>query len=319
MTDHVSRARLLDILQSHGEQFLSTFNQVPTPKKRKRIADMEKMQPIKSNKSLEGNDTTSDDLGWSEEWTGIVSSRAESDEAIQVENKATAQERIKSPTMSGQRQPDVIIFSGATTTKSTQSRAQLKAFMSSKVSRLKEEAKKAEDGSHGDSDEADVIKNAKNDKLLHNLVHTQLLPSSLNPEMNSSSAQRRKFMEGRIVELAGGAKLGKGEKLLRKEEQNKHAKHVRDGLVEKHRKKQKQKLEDERELGNYHPIIKGLLDDSLPSASNWKRQRGLGMGIGTFKGGYLDIAKETVKIHDGVRNQIGSKPKRRKKTSRRHT
>lgn len=89
MTDHVSRARLLDILQSHGEQFLSTFNQVPTPKKRKRIADMEKMQPIKSNKSLEGNDTTSDDLGWSEEWTGIVSSRAESDEAIQVENKAT--------------------------------------------------------------------------------------------------------------------------------------------------------------------------------------------------------------------------------------
>lgn len=95
-------------------------------------------------------------------------------------------------------------------------------------------------------------KNAKNDKLLHNLVHTQLLPSSLNPEMNSSSAQRRKFMEGRIVELAGGAKLGKGEKLLRKEEQNKHAKHVRDGLVEKHRKKQKQKLEDVRPISFLH-------------------------------------------------------------------
>lgn len=90
--------------------------------------------------------------------------------------------------------------------------------------------------------------NVQNDALLHRLVHTKLLSGSLNPELDLTPAQRKKALAGRVLEIAGGSKLGKGEKLVREAERNKAAKRVREGLLEKKREREVKELEEVNSL-----------------------------------------------------------------------
>ena len=75
-------------------------------------------------------------------------------------------------------------------------------------------------------------------------MHTQLLSGSLDPALDLTPAQRKKALAGRVMEAAGKAKLGKGEAAVRQAERNRAAKHVRDGLVEKQKERQKRELEE---------------------------------------------------------------------------
>jgi hypothetical protein len=75
-------------------------------------------------------------------------------------------------------------------------------------------------------------------------VHTKLLSGSLNPELDLNHAQRGKALTGRVLELAGEAKLGRGESVFRQEQRNKAAKHVRDGLIRKQREQEQKALEE---------------------------------------------------------------------------
>ena len=86
--------------------------------------------------------------------------------------------------------------------------------------------------------------NAQNDALLHRLVHTQLLSGSLNPDLGLDPAQRKKALAGRVLEVAGKAKLGKGEKTVRVVERNKAAKFVREGMMKKHKERSQKELEE---------------------------------------------------------------------------
>jgi predicted secreted protein len=71
-----------------------------------------------------------------------------------------------------------------------------------------------------------------------------LLSGSLNTELDLTPAQRRKALAGRVLELTGQAKLGKGEKSVREGERNKAAKRVREGMLDKQKDRQKQQLEE---------------------------------------------------------------------------
>ena len=79
--------------------------------------------------------------------------------------------------------------------------------------------------------------NTRNDTLLHRLVHTQLLSGSLNPELNMTAARRRKALAGRVLELAGDSKLGKGESEVREDEKTRASKRVRDGMMAKRKER----------------------------------------------------------------------------------
>ena len=79
--------------------------------------------------------------------------------------------------------------------------------------------------------------NTHNDVLLHRLVHTQLLSGSPNHELNLTGAQRRKALAGRVLELAGDSKLGKGESNVRQDERKKASKRVRDGMTVKQKER----------------------------------------------------------------------------------
>jgi hypothetical protein len=88
----------------------------------------------------------------------------------------------------------------------------------------------------------------QNDALLHRLVHTKLLSGSLNPELNMTPAEQRKALAGRVLEVSGIEKLGKGERAVREQERNKAAKHIREGIAEKQKTRDKRMLDEVSDL-----------------------------------------------------------------------
>ena len=129
-------------------------------------------------------------------------------------------------------------------------------------------------------------------------------------ELNLTGSQRRKALEGRVLELAEKTKIGKGESLVRKAEWSKAAKPVRLGIEAKQKTRMKQKLEEARrssgsdhnltlihpkakDLGNYHPTFKQLFEDETGSRPS-RRVRGLKMGVGRFKDGVLKLSRDEI-------------------------
>ncbi len=158
--------------------------------------------------------------------------------------------------------------------------------------------------------------NAQNDALLHRLVHTQLLSGSLNPELGLTSAQRKKAMEGRILELAGSSKLGQGEKVVRAQERDNASKRVREGLLEKQKQRREKMIQEvtvpipfygflltrriqAKDMGNYHPAFKKFFQDPLEKSTKRNRERGQRMGVGSYGGGVLKLSKREIESVQG--------------------
>ena len=155
--------------------------------------------------------------------------------------------------------------------------------------------------------------NAQNDALLHKLVHTKLLSGSLDPNLDLTPAQRRKALAGRVLELTGSVKLGKGEKQVRDAEKRKASKQVREGLSAKQKERDVQQLEEvsfetcvqnssadadvrqAKNLGNYHPTLKKVFEASGGPIAR-KREKGLKMGVGNFKNGSLRLSRDDVNM-----------------------
>ena len=106
----------------------------------------------------------------------------------------------------------------------------------------------------------------QNDALLHKLIHTKLLSGSLNKDLDLSPAQKRKALAGRILELSGDAKIGKGERLVREAERNKAAKRIREGIAQKQQYRQKQELEEVR----FHIYCREVQPELQTGKKSWK-------------------------------------------------
>ncbi|KAG2146743.1 hypothetical protein DEU56DRAFT_786186 [Suillus clintonianus] len=297
-------ARLLDLLQAHGQQFLNSFDLSQPPRKRQRIEE--------SPEELESEDF--------EEWRGFSNAAVESYASEEDNDDDTPYEYDDGFTASSSaKMPDVVVFSDSRPKPSEQfSKAQKKAFMSSKVAKVTSTTE-ADGVPHQDEDDIqndnEDISNAQNDALLHRLVHTKLLSGSLNPELNLTHAQREKALSGRVLELAGKTKLGKGEVAIRAAERNKASKRVREGLSRKKNEREKQELEEAKNLGNYHPTLKKLFDASSSGSSDRQRRvRGIGMGVGKFSGGTLKLSREEINSVTG--RGVHGTARRGHKTSR---
>ncbi|KAF8211197.1 hypothetical protein K438DRAFT_1568530 [Mycena galopus ATCC 62051] len=287
---------LLQILNAHGQDFLNSFS-LPastSSKKRKsadnpsRAAKVAKLQPPESDEE--------------DEWTGIQVDESESGEDT-GKFEQEDDEFTSAPT-----NQNVVVFSETSSRPgpSGLSLAQKKAFMSSKVSKLREDPGAPQPESSAVEDEEERT-NAQNDALLHRLVHTKILSGSLSADLNMTPAHRRKALAGRVLELTGQAKLGKGEKFVREGERNKAAKRVREGMLDKQKERQQQQLEEAKNLGNYHPTIKKLFESTGTSnAPKKNRERGLKMGVGKFSGGMLKLSKEEIsRVQDGPQRGRG--------------
>lgn len=161
--------------------------------------------------------------------------------------------------------------------------------------------------------------NAQNDALLHKLIHTKLLSGSQDTGLNLPPAKKQKALAGRILELSGHARIGKGEKQTRETERNKAAKRVREGIIQKQKEQEKQRLDEvsrchvvlcyslsgqqAKNFGNYHPTLKRIFEAS-PKPSTRRRDSGLKMGVGKFSNGFLHLRKDDVSM--ATRQDSGS-------------
>ncbi|KAG1770041.1 hypothetical protein EDD22DRAFT_770561 [Suillus occidentalis] len=272
-------ARLLDLLHAHGQQFLDSFDLSQPPQKRQRLEE--------SLEELENEDF--------EEWRGFSNSAVLTYPSEENNDDTPYEYDDGFIASSSTNMPDVVVFSDSKQKPPEHfSKAQKKAFMATKVTSITEadEALHRDDG--GTQNDHEDISNAQNDALLHRLVHTKLLSGSLNPALNLTHAQRNKALSGRVLELAGKTKLGKGEVAIRAAERNRASKRVREGLLRKKGEREKQELEEAKNLGNYHPTLKKLFDASPGSSDRQRRVRGLRMGVGKFSGGTLMLSKEEI-------------------------
>ncbi|KAI9001166.1 hypothetical protein BD414DRAFT_24507 [Trametes punicea] len=301
----MSNEDLLKLLEARGQQFLQSFDTPVIIGKRK---DGDASTCGQKQKKLKV-DLVEDE---EEEWSGIGDSSSDeadhsgyhssSGQRSEEEGEEDDDDDFRYDTQSGSggshppKEPDVVIFqeAGTSTIISKKSKS---SFMSSKVSKLTQDVAPPAERKDVSDEEDDELTNAQNDALLHRLVHTQLLSGSLNPNLDLKPAQRKKALEGRVLEAAGKAKLGKGEAVVRQAERNRAAKRVRDGLMEKQRERHAKKVEEAKQLGNYHPTLKALYDAEAAGLSKPKsrrREKGLKMGIGSFKDGILRLSRKDI-------------------------
>ncbi|KAF8605165.1 hypothetical protein BDV93DRAFT_491401 [Ceratobasidium sp. AG-I] len=283
--DDEGRDELINMLNSHGKSFLDSFDipasrstQPKASKKRKRLP-----QDVPDAKSPE--------------------------EPVPKITKEQ-QRVVEDPGPSTRRVPDVVVFNErASGSSQPVARGAGKGFMSSKIHHVIEAPKSMQltsDPGHG-SEVEEELSNTKNDKLLHELVHSKLLsnPDAFNVEQGS--AKRNRTMAGRLVELADGAKVGQGATSLKAKEQSKHAKRVRLGLKAKAQQREAQALDEAKALGNYHPSIKRNFASSSSGPAKQRRERGLALGIGKFRSGALTLSKDDLRSVQGPPSGRGGK------------
>ncbi|KAJ4481442.1 hypothetical protein C8J55DRAFT_488672 [Lentinula edodes] len=293
-----NRDELLSILQAHGQKFLSSFQ----GSVKQEIHSRKNATFVQPRDDIEEEEAEEEE----EEWEGIRS-ESEAEEGFEEnDDEFTA-------TSTSTSTANVIVFSDKPSISQQERDAttkyQTKAFMSSKISKLREgTAPELKKYSLETTDE-DIKErsNIQNDALLHKLVHTKILSGSLNSELELTPAQRRKAFSGRVIELTGDAKLGRGERSVRLAEHNKASKRVREGLMQKQKERRAAQLQETKNLGNYHPTLKRLLDPDSETAKPKKRVRGLQMGIGSFKGGTLKLSREEINSVQGQRGGMASR------------
>ncbi|KIM46270.1 hypothetical protein M413DRAFT_441350 [Hebeloma cylindrosporum] len=291
MSAQDENTRLLKILEGHGQSFLDSFSALNHEgKKRKSSSDKannrEKKRKVEEPLPEE-----------QEEWFGINFNTLESGEHSGDE-EGCDQSGSEFEHTDDEFTDKILVFSDPSaknigTPADHTSRAQMKAFMSSKISKLTSTSLAPTKSTKTPAEEEDRT-NARNDALLHKLVHTKLLSGSLTTELDLSPAMRKKALAGRVLELTGEAKLGKGEKLVRNAEKNKAAKRVREGLSHKQKVRGKKELEEAKNLGNYHPTLKRVFEATTSRPATRKREKGLKMGVGKFSNGSLRLSRDDV-------------------------
>ncbi|KAN0131320.1 hypothetical protein V8E53_010868, partial [Lactarius tabidus] len=158
---------LLNILQAHGQQFLDSFGLPENKRKRKcssgsvSATKLAKRETARRSRSVDFSDSA-------ERWSGFESDTHIEDDGSESPSLAGEVTLLEAST--SVQNPDVIVFSGSATKSSEASftKAQGRAFMSSKVSRLSDQKleHREKDTNDEDEDEDDELTNAQNDALL---------------------------------------------------------------------------------------------------------------------------------------------------------
>ncbi|CAE7111456.1 unnamed protein product [Rhizoctonia solani] len=267
------RDKLLSMLNSHGQSFLSSFK---LPVGKPAASKPSKKKKRKLQESQEAESTVPDD-------------KLEGPKATPI------------PSASISKTPDVVVFDArAGTSSQPLVRGKGKGFMSSKIHHVQSESQPKPSQEDSDAESDQDISNARNDKLLHELVHSQLLSNPDTFGAKQGSAKRSRTVAGRLLELADDVKIGRGAEALKAKENSHHAKRVRLGLLGKAKEREVKALEEAKMLGNYHPSIKKNFDSLSSGGAKRRRERGLALGIGKFRNGALTLSKNDIKSVEGA-------------------
>jgi hypothetical protein len=222
-----------------------------------------------------------------------------------------------------------VVFGNPTTSSSSAETSNgWRKFMSSKVATKSDEEKKADllatkKGSkpkriekEDEDDEEDEKKAQTNDRALSDLLSTTLFApggvGSTTKRSNGRPILGSNDTLARLLELSQPSMTGKvesqgrgyGAALLKSQEMGKMPLEIRHGMRRAELENQDKQLQRQKELGNYHHSIKGLvtkregLDLVLGTKSKDRakrtRDKGLSMGVGKFSGGMLKLSEQDI-------------------------
>lgn len=251
-------------------------------------------------------------------------------------------------------EPETVVFGGGDTSAGMpERRPGWRKFMSSKVGKHGGDAEQPtangkKTGRRGPSEEGredgtpedgeDDTNMLANDRALSELLSTTLLAPGAQDTRRASGKQNlgsNATLE-RLLELskptltshAASVGRGLGSSTLKAQDMGRMPIHMRHGMRRAEQQRAERSLTKEKELGNYHHSIKGLvggrregtdliMGETDKNKEKRQRQRGLAMGVGSFKGGTLRISdRDVARINESGRsssNRGGGGGKKRKR------
>ncbi|KAG8916097.1 hypothetical protein FRC01_003377 [Tulasnella sp. 417] len=145
------------------------------------------------------------------------------------------------------------------------------------------------------------------DKELFRLLHTQLLAGTTDSAVHQTNGERRRALQGRVIELAGGAKVGHGLKVLHHQYKVHQPKRTRDIIEKKEKATDSARKAEFEENGIFHKDNKRSLFLQVRKRKAKPRLNGIGEGIGKYKDGTLTLSKADVASITGPSSGGGSK------------
>ncbi|KAG8955723.1 hypothetical protein FRC04_007714 [Tulasnella sp. 424] len=305
------------ILHAQGQAFLQSFgNTIPEiiPAK-----VTNKKPRLRETPQLDEED---------EEWGGL-----ELDRAVPIEERNRRPKRSSSrPEAKGtpNTTSNVVVFSEPRgSTSSFVSKRDAKALMvaisltggmlctvliappglqSSKVSKI-HSTQEADDGQAAEADgEQEQSLNLK-DKELFRLLHTRLLAGTTDSAVHQTNGERRRALQGRVMELAGGANVGHGLKVLHHQYKVHQPKRTRDIIEKKEKSTDAARKAEFEENGIFHKDNKKSLFLQVRKRKAKPRLNGIGEGIGKFKDGTLTLSKADIASITGASSSGGGSKK----------
>ncbi|KAI9284446.1 hypothetical protein BC943DRAFT_325663 [Umbelopsis sp. AD052] len=265
---------LLKKLNKFGEQFMQSVDSSSkkTPKKAKKVVEKVEVAPVDPELSV----FPDEDLEAFEDGDEI-------DQLFGIASVANGQTVQKEDTSNSTKSngPKVVVFAEAVKKTITgASKADYKAFMSSKVSKM-EAPPPPPPKSVKEMEEEE--ENLAHDRELKELLATSKLLEEYEME-EMSGKERRKFNMNKLESL--GVKKSKPE-------QRPIA--MRLGMEKKQKERDEKKLQHAKNIGMYDKSMKHLYAAASKPKERKRRDRGIDSGIGKMQGSTLTLSKTEIK------------------------
>ncbi|PKI85981.1 hypothetical protein MVES1_000156 [Malassezia vespertilionis] len=286
------------------------------------------------SKEEDESDTNSSSAMHGPDETDEDESESNDDEFDDNENlieTATEIPKMRAVTAPERRVPETVVFNdprqGANSDPSPEQAR--KHFMSSKIEKINiDSVQRSQTPSNEQDEEGDADMRA-NDRKLSALLSTTLFApgsTSLNKKRKLTTTTNENL--ARIVELSnvdtiGGAKAAPGtqfgEKTLKAQELGKMPARIRSGIRRAAGERRDREMETQKELGLWDPkqhkksrMSQGTSTErGTKSVQTKHRERGIGSGIGKYRGGTLHLSSAEVRNMQGPKTTTRDGGKRR--------
>ncbi|KAI8580733.1 hypothetical protein K450DRAFT_235699 [Umbelopsis ramanniana AG] len=269
--NEISENDLLKKLNKFGEQFMQSVDtsSKKTPKKAKKVVEKMEVAPVDSELPV-----------FPDEDLEAFEDEDEIDQLFGLANGQTVQEEETSHSTKS-KGPEVVVFAEAVKKTITgSSKADYRAFMSSKVAKM-EAPPPPPPKSVKEMEEEE--ENLAHDRELKELLATSKLLEEYEME-EMSGKERRKFNMNKLESL--GVKKSKPE-------QRPIA--MRLGMEKKQKERDEKKLQHAKNIGMYDKSMKHLYAAASKPKERKRRDRGIDSGIGKMQGSTLTLSKTEIK------------------------
>lgn len=195
-------------------------------------------------------------------------------------DKAQTFARPSSPPSKSVTAATVVVFNDPSKNKTLEDdKGDYKAFMSSKVAKMIAPPRSVQEVKEDDE-------SRQHDVNLQDLLKTTRLLEDYDAE-NLIGKERKRHMKKRVAEAGLG------------DMKEHRPRNIAMGMMAKQDSRDRQRLQEAKELGLYHSSTKHLYETTLQKAKNvqkekYRRDRGIGPGVGRFKGGVLTLSEQDI-------------------------